>query len=117
MDEQHDSFKDDFQHAHMMSIDNLVAFLEAGALQPLHEGVIRYLEEKGLWKEEYQRRQDQLVEMTQAQVAGYQAAMEAAAAEGISIDPENQQWHEFWASYRAENGLPASFGVAVLELD
>jgi uncharacterized protein len=117
MDEQHDSFKDDFQHAHMMSIDNLVAFLEAGALQPLHEGVIRYLEEKGLWKEEYQRRQDQLVEMTQAQVAGYQAAMEAAAAEGLSIDPENQQWHEFWASYRAENGLPASFGVAVLELD
>jgi TRAP-type uncharacterized transport system substrate-binding protein len=44
MDEAHDSYKDDFTHAHMMSIDNLVAFLDNGALQPLHEGAIRYLD-------------------------------------------------------------------------
>lgn len=117
MDEQHDSYKDDFQHAHMMSIDNLVAFLDTGALQPLHEGVIRYLDEKGLWKEEYQKRQDQLVELAQAQVAGYQAAMEAATAQGITIAADSQPWHEFWADYRRENGLPESFGKAVLDLE
>jgi uncharacterized protein len=117
MDEEHDSYKEDFTHAHMMSIENLVAFLDNGALQPLHEGAIRYLDELGLWKEEYQTRQDQLVEMAQAQAAGYRAAIEAAEAEGIDINPENQEWVEFWRTYRAENGLPESFGQAVLALN
>ncbi len=117
MHEQHDSYKDDFTHAHMMSIDNLVAFLETGALQPLHEGAIRYLDELGLWKEEYQARQDRLVELAKAQEAGYRAAIEAAEADGIAIDPENQQWIDFWRDYRAENGLPESFGQAVLALN
>lgn len=117
MDEEHDSFKDDFTHAHMMSIENLVAFLDNGALQPLHEGAIRYLDELGLWTEAHQTRQDQLVEMAQAQEAGYRAAIEAAEAQGISIDPENQAWIDFWRDYRAENGLPASFGQAVLALN
>ena len=117
MDEQHDSFKEDFTHAHMMSIDNLVAFLDNGALQPLHEGAIRYLEELGRWTEAHQTRQDQLVEMAQAQEAGYRAAIEAAEAEGIAIEPDNQAWLDFWRDYRAENGLPENFGQAVLALN
>ncbi|NMG39658.1 ABC transporter substrate-binding protein [Chelativorans sp. ZYF759] len=117
MDEQHDSFKEDFTHAHMMSIDNLVAFLDNGALQPLHEGAIRYLEEIGRWTEAHQTRQDQLVEMAQAQEAGYRAAIEAAEAEGIAIEPDNQAWIDFWRTYRAENGLPENFGQAVLALN
>ncbi len=117
MDENHDSYKDDYTHAHMMSIDNLVKFLEVGALQPLHEGTIRYLEEKGLWTEEFQVRQDQLVALAEKQVAGYEEAMEAASAEGITIAPDNPEWVTFWADYREENGLPASFGEAVLALE
>lgn len=117
MDEEHDSYKEDFTHAHMMSIDNLVAFLDNGALQPLHEGAIRYLEELGRWTEAHQTRQDQLVEMAQAQEAGYRAAIEAAEAEGIAIEPDNQAWLDFWRDYRAENGLPENFGQAVLALN
>ncbi|MBO6718520.1 MAG: hypothetical protein JJ913_11235 [Rhizobiaceae bacterium] len=117
MDENHDAYKDDFQHAHMMSIANLVAFLDLGALQPLHEGAIRYLDEKGLWKPEHQARQDQLVEMAQKQEAGYQAAIAAAEAKGIAIEAGNAEWAEFWTAYRAENGLPANYGEAVLALD
>jgi TRAP-type uncharacterized transport system substrate-binding protein len=117
MDEQHDAYKDDFTHAHMMSIENLIAFLDNGALQPLHEGAIRYLEEKGLWKDEYQTRQDQLVELAQAQEAGYDDAIAQAEAEGIAIEPGNEAWMTFWTEYRKENGLPMSFGQAVLALD
>lgn len=117
MHEQHDSFKDAFTHAHMMSIDNIVAFLEAGALMPLHEGAIRFLDELGLWREEFQVRQDQLVELATAQVAGYRAAVAAAEAAGIAIDPENQVWINFWRDWRAEHGLPASFGQAVMALN
>lgn len=117
MDENHDSYKDDFQHAHMMSIANLVKFLDLGALQPLHEGAIRYLEEKGLWKPEHQARQDTLVDMAKKQEAGFKAAVAAAEAQGIAIDPGNADWVAFWAKYRADNGLPASFGQAVLALN
>jgi uncharacterized protein len=117
MHEQHDSYKDDFTHAHMMSIDNLVAFLETGALQPLHEGAIRYLEELGLWKDAYQVRQDKLVEMAKAQEAGYRAAIEAAEAKGITVEAGNQAWMDFWRDYRRENGLPENFGRAVLALN
>jgi len=101
----------------MMSIENLVAFLDNGALQPLHEGAIRYLEELGVWTEEHQVRQDRLVEMAQAQEAGYRAAIEAAEAEGIAIEPDNQAWIDFWRDYRAENGLPENFGQTVLALN
>jgi TRAP transporter TAXI family solute receptor len=117
MHEQHDSYKDDFTHAHMMSIDNLVAFLETGALQPLHEGAIRYLQELGLWKDAYQVRQDKLVEMAKAQEAGYRAAIEAAEAKGITVEAGNQAWMDFWRDYRRENGLPENFGQAVLALN
>jgi TRAP-type uncharacterized transport system substrate-binding protein len=117
MDENHDAYKDDFQHAHMMSIENLVAFLDLGALQPLHEGAIRYLDEKGLWKPEYQERQDKLVEMAKKQEAGYKAAIEAAEAKGIAIEAGNAEWASFWEAYRAENGLPANYGQAVLALN
>ena len=107
MDEEHDSYKDDFTHAHMMSIENLVAFLDNGALQPLHEGAIRYLEELGVWTEEHQVRQDRLVEMAQAQEAGYRAAIEAAGGRRHRHRrPDNQAWIDFWRDYRAENGLP-----------
>src|SRR5690606_16836089 len=58
MEENHDTFKAKFNHAHMMNVKNLVAFLDKGALSPLHEGTIRYLNEKKLWKPEYQARQD-----------------------------------------------------------
>ncbi len=117
MHEQHDSYKDDFTHAHMMSIDNLVAFLETGALQPLHEGAIRYLQDLGLWKDAYQVRQDKLVEMAKAQEAGYRAAIDAAEAKGISVEAGNQAWMDFWRDYRRENGLPVNFGQAVLALN
>jgi uncharacterized protein len=117
MDENHDSYKDDFQHAHMMSIANLVKFLDLGALQPLHEGTIRYLEEKGLWKPEYQTRQDKLVEMAKKQEAGYKAAIAAAEEKGVTIEPGNADWVAFWEKYRADNGLPASYGQAVLALN
>ena len=55
--------------------------------------------------------------MAQAQEAGYRAAIEAAEAEAIAIEPDNQAWIDFWRDYRAENGLPENFGQTVLALN
>jgi len=117
LDENHASYKGDFTHAHMMNVDNLVAFLEVGALQPLHEGTIRYLKEKGRWKAQYQARQDQLVALAKKREQGYRAAMQAAEKKGIAVDAGNAQWVAFWKDHRQRNGMGQPFGEEVLSLN
>jgi hypothetical protein len=45
----------------MMSMVSLKAYLAAGILEPFHDGVIRYLKEKGVWTAAHQKRNDTLV--------------------------------------------------------
>jgi uncharacterized protein len=116
LDENHASYKGDFTHAHMMTVDNLVAFLDAGALQPLHEGAIRYLKEKGRWKASYQARQDQLVALAKKRESAYRAAVQAAEKSGVSVDPGNEKWVALWKDHRQRNGLDRPFGEEVLSL-
>ncbi|HEX5778428.1 MAG TPA: TAXI family TRAP transporter solute-binding subunit [Xanthobacteraceae bacterium] len=117
MDVNHDKFKKKFNHAHMMSIDNLIAYLDAGALTPLHEGTIRYLKEKKLWKPAYQGRQDKLVELATKRVALYKEALETATDKGFSTVPGNKQWLALWEEVRKKNGHEKPFGLEVLALD
>jgi hypothetical protein len=116
MDENHAKFKDKFTHANMMTIANLVEFLEAGALEPLHEGTVRYLKEKNLWKPQYQARQDKLVELAKRRVAVYKDALEAATEKGISTAPGNKDWLALWAEFRKKNGMEQPFGLQVLAI-
>jgi hypothetical protein len=116
LDENYASYKDDFTHAHMLSVDNLVAFLDNGALQPLHEGAIRYLKEKGRWKEAFQVRQDALVKMAKARVALYEAAVKEAAGKGLKVDPGNADWMAFWNGYRTSHDGALGYGARVLAL-
>jgi TRAP transporter TAXI family solute receptor len=116
LDVNHDKYKNDFKYADMLSIASLDLFLENGALQPLHEGVIRYLKEKGLWKAKYQARQDALVKLAQAREKGYRAAMAEAEKKGVSVEPGNAQWTALWQDYRKAHGMSESFGEEVLSL-
>lgn len=116
MDEQHDSYKDDYTYAYMMSIDTLVQFLELGALQPVHEGTIRYLKEKGLWTDAFQQQQDRLVALATSRERLYREAMAEARAEGIDIAPGNEQWVTFWTDIRNAQSGGQSYGQTVLSL-
>ncbi len=116
LDENHESYKADFTHAHLMTVANLVVFLERGHLQPLHEGAIRYLSDKGLWKPAYQARQDKLVELAKRRIAGWQGAVAAAKRAGLRIDPGNADWVKAWTDHRAANGLATPYGEEVLAL-
>jgi TRAP transporter TAXI family solute receptor len=117
MDKNHDRYKGKFTHAKMMTVDNLVAYLDSGALVPLHEGAIRYLKEKNLWKPAYQTRQDKIVKLAQDRVKAYKAALDAAQDEGLYTVPGNKKWVAFWEDYRKGHGLTKSFGQEVLALD
>ncbi|MGC1441988.1 MAG: TAXI family TRAP transporter solute-binding subunit [Burkholderiaceae bacterium] len=116
LDENHDSYKGDFTHAHLMNINNIVAFLEGGAMQPLHEGTIRYLQEKKLWKPAHQARQDQLVTLASKRIAAFQAAVEQATKRGIKMDPADEAWQKLLVATREKNGLMEPFSSAVLSL-
>ncbi|WP_172299224.1 TAXI family TRAP transporter solute-binding subunit [Pseudoruegeria sp. HB172150] len=116
LDEHYEDFKEDFTHAPMMSVDSMVAFLKAGHLQPLHEGTIRYLEEKSLWTDTYQTRQDALVKLAQDRAALWAEAVETGKAEGLQVSPESEDWATFWSDYKAEHGIDKSFGELVMAL-
>lgn len=116
LDENHESYRKDFTHAHLMTVGNLVAFLENGALQPLHEGTIRYLKDKQLWQVKFQSRQDQLVALAQKRVKAFQGALAAADKAGVKVDPGNAEWTALWQDYRARNDNAEPFGEAVLAL-
>jgi TRAP transporter TAXI family solute receptor len=114
MEENHAKYKDKFNHAHMMSVKNLVAFLDAGALVPLHEGTIRYLKELNLWKPQYQARQDKLVELANKRVTLFQETMSAASKKGLETVPANKEWVAMWEEARKKGG--GAFGVNVLAI-
>ena len=116
LDENHESYKKDFTHAHLMTVDNLVVFLDSGALQPLHEGAIRYLKEKGRWKPAHQARQDKLAALATRRIGGFKAAVAEAKKAGLSIDPGNAEWTKSWTAYRAGHRMAAPFGEDVLAL-
>jgi len=117
LDQNLDKFKDKFTHAKMMNIDNLVLYLDKGALEPLHEGTIRYLTEKGLWKPAYQERQDKLVALVKNRVKVFHEALDAAADEGINTVPSDKKWVAFWADFKKSHGVTHTFGEEVQALD
>jgi uncharacterized protein len=116
LDENHESYKADFTHAHLMTVANLVAFLDSGALQPLHDGTIRYLKDKNLWKPAYQARQDKLVALARKRVDGFKGAVAEAKKAGLKVAPGDEAWMKAWADHRARNGMATPFGEDVLAL-
>lgn len=113
LDEHHEDFKDDYTHAKMMSMASIEAFLEAGALQPLHEGTIKYLTEKGVWTDAYQARQDALVKLATDRVALWQATIAKADADGIDVSPENDDFKALWAKMKEDAGITQTYADMV----
>lgn len=116
LDEHYEDFKDDYQHAHMMSVESLKTFVEAGALQPLHEGAIRYLKEKDIWSDAAQARQDALVKLATDRVALWQKALAEADAHGIEVSPESDDFKTLWEKTKADAGVTKSYANMVGDL-
>lgn len=115
--EHHKDFVDDFTYADMMSLESIEKFLEVGARQPFHEGLIRYLKEKNIWTDAYQERQDKLVALATERVALWQKTVEAAQAEGTDISPDSTEFQDLWAKAKQDSGITKSYGELVLALD
>jgi len=81
------------------------------AFIPLHEGLVRYFKEKGMWSEANERRQQYNVKLYQRYTTGYEECKAEAAKKGIPIDPNNEAWTNLWESYKTNNKIPK---IAVL---
>jgi hypothetical protein len=105
MDENYDRFKDGSPWAKASTIDNLMS-LANSHYEPIHDGAVRYLEEKGLWTEELEARNKYNIEQMTLWVEAYQTAINMADKQDILVSPDNDEWQEFWESYRQSLDLP-----------
>ena len=104
-DENYDRFKDGAPQCQTMTTEYLVA-LAKEHYEPLHDGAVRYLEEKGLWTPELQARQDYNIAQLTKWTDAYKTAIEMADDQGIVVNPDNKDWQTLWEGYRASLNLP-----------
>jgi len=105
IDENYDLYKDNHMFNQYMTIDNTMRLLETWFL-PAHDGLIKYLKEKGLWTAAHDVRQAQNIELVTRYVEAYQEAIDMADEQGIMVTPENEEWVELWENQKQELGLP-----------
>ena len=63
---------------------------------PIHEGAIRYFEEKGMWNDEYQKKNDELIARYEKLRQAWEETVSEATAQGIS----EQDFPQFWMERR-----------------
>ena len=105
LDENYDSYKDNYASNVDMSFEDLMKSLNNTYI-PVHEGLRRYLIDKGVWTDAHERRQLQNVGLIDTYVQAYADAIALAEAQGIEIDPSTGEWVQFWAQYKLDQGIP-----------
>lgn len=91
LDEQYDNYKDVTISLRDASLDLV---LTEPLVVPFHEGSIKYFEEKGLWTEEAEARNQELIERQEKLQTLWQEFMETA---------EGDDLHDEWNAYKEQN--------------
>ena len=95
MDETYDTWKDAAANLHNWHKDNIL--VEPLGV-PFHEGTIRLLEEEGLWTEEFQAKNDELVERSKKLQEAWDETLKSADEEGIN----EKDFPEYWMKKKDE---------------
>jgi hypothetical protein len=105
LDENYDRYKDGAPWCKTMTLDNLVALAQEH-YEPIHDGAVRYLKEKGLWTDALEARNKYNTELMTKWVDAYQTAIGMADDRGIVVKSDNVDWQKLWEDYRASENLP-----------
>ena len=105
LDENHDKYRNAYESNVQMTFGDLLEVLETTYL-PLHPGLVKYLQDKGIWNADYERRNEINTALFQLYIAGYQDAMREAASLGLDIKANNSRWIEFWENYKLTHQIP-----------
>jgi thimet oligopeptidase len=101
---QNSEYRGEHSYDTDMTLENLLLLADTSYL-PLHEGVVAYLELKGLWTLGREQRQQYNVQIMKSYARDYRDAMFYAQVRGIYIHRDNPAWIEHWNQQRAEAGL------------
>ena len=104
MDENYDLYKDNHAWCKYMTLDTTMEVVETYYV-PAHDGLVKYLQEKGLWTPAHEARQQQNIELLDRYIEAYQTAIKMADDKGIDVQPDGDEWIEFWVNYKKQIGL------------
>jgi hypothetical protein len=103
--ENYDRYKGGHPTLLTSTLDNLMLLAEHD-YTPLHDGTVRYLEEKGLWTQAHEARRQANIALLDRYVQAYQEAIDMADDKGISVSPSNEEWLDLWENYKKDLDLP-----------
>lgn len=106
LDENYDLYKDRYASNAHMTLEDLVTAMQTIYI-PAHSGLVKYLQEKGIWNDDYEERNQKNIALLESYCSAYQSAMDEAAGNGIEIRSSNQEWIDFWEEYKRKEELPA----------
>jgi hypothetical protein len=104
LDVNYDKYKGTHPWAAAITVKNLMILAE-GHWAPVHEGVVKYLKEKGVWTDKHQQRWQANADRLDKWGKAYQDAKALAKSRGVPVDPENQAWMDLWNNYAKEQKL------------
>ncbi|NVM23733.1 MAG: TAXI family TRAP transporter solute-binding subunit [Desulfobacterales bacterium] len=105
MDESYEDYRGKYLTCELLDIDTFKRLVVDMSFIPIHEGVVRYLKEKGLWTAENESRQEKYTALVDQYVEAYEDAIKMADEKGIEVDPENEEWVQLWTDYKKELNL------------
>lgn len=105
LDENWELVKDKHLWNEYMTRDSLMEEIPHTFI-PLHEGLIEYLKDLGLWTKAMARRNRNNLDLVTRYCEANQQAIEIADAKNIWVSSKNPEWVEFWENYKKELGLP-----------
>ena len=74
---------------------------------PLHEGLVRYLKELGIWTPAHEKRQAENIALFTRYVDAYEEAKQMARDREMEISPLNRDWIDLWEDHKQELDIPA----------
>jgi uncharacterized protein len=116
LDENFERYQNTHEANKSMTLEKLVNGLETTYV-PCHEGLIRYLKEKGVWTEAHDRRQAQNIVILDVYIEAYAEAIALADRYEIEINPNNPTWITHWENYKVYKELPRMAQHQSLEVD
>ncbi len=99
LDEKRDLYKDNHPLAAAMTVENLMSLAETHYI-PIHEGVVKYLKELGMWTPAAEARLRYNTDLLDAYIKAWNAAIALAGEKGIEVNPKNKVWIDLWFTYR-----------------
>lgn len=105
LDVNYARYKDTYASNQFMTLDHLMENLNT-IYFPVHDGLKKYLKEKGRWTPDHDKRQQKNIDTLTTYQKAYAAAIALADQKKIAVEPTNKAWIALWENYKIENKIP-----------